>query len=496
MLSRKHVTVIGLMLALLIVSLDQTILVTAVPTIVAKLGGMKEFAWVFSAYLIASVAGMPLFGKLSDMYGRKRFFILGILIFLAGSILCGTASSMRELILYRVVQGIGGGALMPVVFTILFDMFPGEKRGKITGLFGAVFGLSSVLGPLAGAFFTDYMNWRWIFYVNVPIGLISLLMVGIGYRESLVFQKQKLDWFGTLTLVASILCFMFAIELGGKEEGWFSPLILGLFAGTALLFAVFLWIESRVEEPIVPLRLFRSRLFTSSMITGLFIGMILMAGATFIPLFIQGVAGGSATNAGMVLTPMMLALVVSSMAGGFLLRRMAFRSIMLIAVCFLILSVVCLAQVTPDTPRWLVTIYMIWMGLGIGASYPVTSVAAQHQIDYQQRGTVNSLVRFFQTLGNTIGIALFGSLQTSYLQDKFSKVLPDPAQAQQFGDPQVLLQEEVRQAIPGTVLKELLGGLSDSIAYVFQWSILFSALTVLFIFMMGRVKMGTQQPHN
>ena len=494
-MSRVHMTVLGLLMALLIVSLDQTILVTALPTIVAKLGGMNEFTWVFSAYLIASVAGMPLFGKLSDMYGRKRFFVFGIIVFMLGSILCGTAPSMSELIMYRVVQGIGGGALMPVVFTILFDIFPAEKRAKMTGLFGAVFGLSSVLGPIAGAFFTDHLHWRWIFFINLPIGIIALLIVIFCYRESLVFLSQKLDWFGTFTLVASILCFMFAIEMGGKEYAWTSPLILGLFAGAIVLVIAFLWIESRVAEPIIPLKLFKNRLFTSSMAAGMLFGMVLMAGATFIPLFVQGVAGGSATNASTVLTPMMLALVVSSMAGGMLLRKMPFRNIMITAILFLLLSVVCLAGMTPDTTRLQMTLYMVLMGLGLGASYPVTSLAAQHNIDYQQRGTVNSLVRFFQTLGNTLGIAIFGSFQTSYLQEKYSAVLSDPKLAEMFGNPQVLLQDEVRRTMPGSLLKQLLEVLSDSIAYVFQWSILICLLAVMFILMMGRVKMVTTKPH-
>lgn len=494
-MSRVHMTVLGLLMALLIVSLDQTILVTALPVIVAKLGGMKEFAWVFSAYLIASVAGMPLFGKLSDMYGRKRFFVFGIIVFMAGSMLCGTASSMDGLIMFRVVQGIGGGALMPVVFTILFDLFPADKRAKMTGLFGAVFGLSSVLGPIAGGFFTDYMHWRWIFFINLPIGLIALLIVVFCYRETLVFRKQQLDWLGTFTLVASILCFMFALEMGGKEEAWTSPLILGLFAATIALLIAFIWIESRVAEPIIPLRLFHNRLFTSSMAAGLLFGMVLMAGAVFIPLFVQGVAGGSATSASTVLTPMMLALVVSSMAGGMLVRQLPFRNIMLIAVSVLLAAVVCLAGVTPETSQLQMTLYMIVMGLGIGASYPVTSLAAQHNIDYRQRGTVNSLVRFFQTLGNALGIAIFGSFQTSCLQEKYSAVLSDPKLAEAFGNPQVLLQEEVRQSMPGSLLKQLLEVLSDSIAYVFQWSILICLFAVMFILMMGRVKMVTTKPH-
>ncbi|GAV15225.1 MDR family MFS transporter [Paenibacillus sp. NAIST15-1] len=493
--SRARITVIGLLLGLLIVSLDQTIISTAVPTIVAKLGGFEQYVWLFSAYLIASVACMPLFGKLSDMYGRKRFFMLGIIVFMVGSALCGMASSMQELIWYRAIQGIGGGALMPVVFTILFDIFPEGKRAKMTGMFGAVFGLSSVFGPMAGAFFSDHLHWRWIFYVNLPLGLIALLLVMLGYQETLSFKKQQIDWLGTFTLVAAILCFMFGLEMGGKDYAWSSPTIISLFAGAFLMFVLFIIVELKVQEPVVPLGLFKSKLFTASMGAGLLIGMLLMAGATFIPLFIQGVVGGSATNASTVLTPMMLALVCSTVTAGFLLRKMSFRNIMLISGTLLLLSVVLLSQVTPDTSMSTMVVYMIMMGLGIGASFPVTSIAAQHKVDYQQRGTVNSLVRFFQTLGNTLGISILGSIQTSYLRDRFSGVLTDPKLVEQLGNPQVLLQDQVRSSIPEPILKQLTSVLSDSIAHVYAWSIPIAVLSLLFILLMGRVTMVSKHSH-
>ncbi|NOJ70265.1 MDR family MFS transporter [Paenibacillus alvei] len=493
--TRARITVIGLLLGLLIVSLDQTILSTAVPTIVAKLGGFEQYVWLFSAYLIASVASMPLFGKLSDMFGRKRFFLMGIALFMLGSALCGLAGSMNELIWFRAIQGVGGGALMPVVFTILFDIFPEGKRAKMTGMFGAVFGLSSVFGPMAGAFFSDHLHWRWIFYVNLPLGLIALLLVMVGYRETLRFQKQRIDWLGTFTLVVAILCFMFGLEMGGKDYAWFSPTIIALFAGALIMLVLFIIVEMKVAEPVVPLGLFKNKLFTASMGAGMLIGMLLMAGATFIPLFIQGVAGGSATNASTVLTPMMLALVCSTVTAGFLLRRMSFRNIMLISGILLLLSVVLLSQVTPDTSMSTMVVYMIMMGFGIGASFPVTSLAAQYKVDYQQRGTVNSLVRFFQTLGNTLGISILGSIQTSYLRDRSSDVLTDPMLVEQLGNPQILLQEQVRSSIPEPILKQLTSGLSYSIAQVFVWSIPIAVVSLLFIMLMGRVTMMTKHSH-
>jgi EmrB/QacA subfamily drug resistance transporter len=259
---------------------------------------------------------MPIFGKLSDMYGRKIFFIAGLIVFMIGSALCGTAASMEQLIIYRAIQGIGGGALMPIVFTIIFDIFPAEKRGKMQGLFGAVFGISSVLGPLAGAFFTDYADWRWCFYINLPLGIIALFMIMAAYHESKSHSKQKIDWLGTVLMIGAILCLLFGLELGGKQYAWDSWQIVSLFAGFVVLLALFLFTEKKVTDPIISLGLFRNRLFSSSMGVGFFYGAIMISGATYIPLFIQGVFGGSATSAGLVLTPMMLGVVASSAIGG------------------------------------------------------------------------------------------------------------------------------------------------------------------------------------
>ncbi|HEY2420229.1 MAG TPA: MFS transporter, partial [Neobacillus sp.] len=212
--------VIGLLLAILMAAMDNTIVATAMGTIVSDLGGFDKFIWVTSAYMVAVMAGMPIFGKLSDMYGRKRFFIFGLVVFLLGSALCGVAQSIVQLSIFRAIQGIGGGALMPIAFTIVFDIFPPENRGKMTGLLGAVFGAASVLGPLLGAYITDYISWHWIFYVNVPIGIVSIILIVRFYHESLQHSKQKIDWIGAITLVISVVSLMFALELGGKEYKW------------------------------------------------------------------------------------------------------------------------------------------------------------------------------------------------------------------------------------------------------------------------------------
>ena len=242
--------VAGLLLGILMSAMDNTIVATAMGTIVSDLGGFDKFVWVTSAYMVATMASMPIFGKLSDMYGRKRFFIFGLVVFLIGSALCGMAQSIVQLSIFRAIQGIGGGALMPIAFTIVFDIFPPEKRGKLTGLFGAVFGASSVLGPLLGAYITEYASWHWIFYVNVPIGIISLFFILRYYKEQANTQEQKIDYSGAATLVIAVVSLMFALELGG-EYGWTSSPILALFASFAVFFVSFFFFEKRAKDPII-----------------------------------------------------------------------------------------------------------------------------------------------------------------------------------------------------------------------------------------------------
>ncbi|MBE3570431.1 MAG: MFS transporter, partial [Bacillales bacterium] len=295
--------VAGLLLGIFVAAIDNTIVATAMATIVADLGGLDKFVWVTSAYMVAEMAGMPIFGKLSDMYGRKRFFIFGLIVFLVGSMLCGIAQNIVQLSLFRAIQGIGGGALVPIAFTIMFDLFPPEKRGKMGGFFGAVFGLSSIFGPLLGAYITDYFDWRWVFYINIPLGLLSFFFVTFFYRESPMHAKQKIDWWGVVTLVPAIVCLMFALELGGNQYEWSSRVIIGLFSAFAVLFLLFLYVETKANEPIVSYHMFRKRLFAASNLVGFFSGATYIVATVYIPIFIQGVIGGSATNSGLVLLP-------------------------------------------------------------------------------------------------------------------------------------------------------------------------------------------------
>lgn len=481
--------VTGLMLALLLAALDQTIISTAMPTIVKDLGGLDKFVWVFSAYMIASVAGMPIFGKLSDMFGRKIFFLFGLLVFMAGSALCGMAQDMTQLIIYRAIQGIGGGALMPIIFTIVYDIFPAEKRGKMQGLFGAVFGLSGVVGPLVGSFFTDYVHWTWIFYINLPLGIVAFFIILFAYHESKEHHKQQINWLGTVLMISTILCLMFGLELGGKEGyAWGSWKIIGLFTAFVVLLVLFLWQQKVAKDPIIPLGLFKNKLFRSSMAIGFFYGALMIAGATYIPLFIQGVFEGSATNAGLVLMPLMLANVFSSVMGGRFVDKVSFRAILGVSVVFVILATILLSTISINTSNTMITIYMIVMGLGIGASFSVIPIAALQGIPFHQRGSVNSLNTFFRTIGSAIGVTIYGTLQSRHLQDLIQHQI-DPAFAAKLGDGRGLLQPEVRELIPPDALHQLLSSLADSIAYVFQWTIVIAILAAIFIWLMGNSRL-------
>ncbi|MFF2481992.1 MDR family MFS transporter [Paenibacillus sp. NPDC058071] len=487
--SRIGFVVAGLLLGIFVASIDNTIVSTAMATIVSDLGGLDKFVWVTSAYLVTEMAGMPIFGKLSDMYGRKRFFVFGIAMFLLGSILCGTAETITQLSIYRAIQGIGGGAMLPIAFTIVFDIFPAEKRGKIGGLFGAVFGTSSLFGPLVGAYFTDHIHWRWIFYINVPIGIVSLLFILLFYRESVAHSKQRIDWWGAATLVGAIVCLMFALELGGNEYAWDSAQILGLFGGFAVLFVLFLWIETRVAEPIIAFNMFRKRLFAAGTGAALFYGAAFITAALYIPIFVQGVYGGTATSSGLMLLPMTLGSVFAAQAGGFMASKMPYRNVMLISAVIFIGGIALLSTITPETTKWLLSIYMFITGFGIGFSFSVLGMSTIHSFDIRQRGSANSTMSFIRSLGMTVGITIFGIIQRNSFADGMKEAFGSSGGAPQTDNARQLLAPETRANIPQEVMDKIVNTLSHSISTTFLWSLVPAVLALAAVLLMGRSSM-------
>ncbi|MBM7691341.1 EmrB/QacA subfamily drug resistance transporter [Peribacillus deserti] len=495
--SKIGLVMAGLLLSILMASMDNTIVATAMGTIVADLGDMEKFIWVTSAYMVAEMAGMPIFGKLSDMYGRKRFFLFGMIVFLIGSILCGTAQTIEQLSVYRAIQGIGGGALVPITFTIIFDIFPPEKRGKMTGLFGAVFGLSSIFGPLLGAYITDYISWHWVFYINLPLGITAFILILANYKESLEHKKQSIDWLGAVTLVGAVICLMFALELGGNKYDWNSVQILSLFSGFALLIIIFLAAERKASDPIVSYDMFKNRLFAASTLVGLFYGIAFIVASVYIPIFIQGVNGGTATNSGLILLPMMLGVVVSSQVGAIFAAKLGYRNVMTVFAVIFAAGMYLLTTIDTGTSRTWITVYMVIVGLGTGASFSVLSMAAIHHVDPSNRGSANSTISFVRQLGMTVGITIFGIIQRNDFTDKmkeafsgFGKMAPGTGN---IDDPRAILSQELRSKIPAPVLDKITDALAGSIAHAFTWALIPAALVVVFVFMLTNDKLSMPQ---
>lgn len=491
--SRLGFVLAGLMLGIFVAAIDNTIVATAMGTIVSDLGGMDQFVWVTSAYLVTEMAGMPIFGKLSDMYGRKRFFVLGITLFLAGSVLCGTADSIVELSLYRAIQGIGGGAMMPIAFAILFDVVPPEKRGMLGGLFGAIFGTSSLVGPLLGAYITDYIDWRWIFYVNVPIGLAALGLIIYFYKESINHAKQQIDWWGASTLVGAVISLMFALELGGQKFSWDSWQIIGLFSAAAVLTAVFLFAETKAKEPIISFSMFREKLFAASTVLGLLYGATFITFAVYIPIYVQGVTGGTATNSGLILLPMTLGSVVAAQVGGMTSAKFSYRTIMAASAVIFTVGTYLLSTITPDTTKTVLTLFMIVAGFGVGFSFSVLGMAGIHHFDSTQRGSASSTMSFVRSLGMTVGLTVFGIMQRNLLTDKMQAAFGGAGTpgggSGSFGEMRDLLSSEKRNAIPHEVMDKIVGALSSSISTTFLWALVPAVLIIAVVPFMGNARM-------
>ncbi|MCH6265982.1 MDR family MFS transporter [Neobacillus citreus] len=493
--SNINLVTAGLLLAILMSAMDNTIVATAMGTIVSDLGGLDKFVWVTSAYMVAVMAGMPIFGKLSDMYGRKRFFLFGLTVFLIGSALCGLSQTIVQLSIFRAIQGIGGGALMPIAFTIVFDIFPPEKRGKMTGLLGAVFGLSSVLGPLLGAYITDYISWHWIFYVNIPLGLVSIILIVRYYHESLQHSKLKIDWLGAVTLVISVVSLMFALELGGKEYDWNSALIISLFVSFVVFFVAFFIAEFKAAEPILPLWLFKRRLFAASQILAFLYGGTFIILTVFIPIFVQAVYGGTAKNAGLILTPMMLGSVAGSSIGGIFLTKTSYRNLMIISIISYVVGMYCLGTMTEDTSRLMLTIFMILVGFGVGFSFSLLPTASLHNLEPQYRGTANSTNSFLRSFGMTLGVTIYGTIQNNVFTDRLKKAFKGMQGAGgqggggfKMGDPREIFEASERAKIPGVILDKIIHALAESITYTFTLTLIPIALAAVTIFFMGKAR--------
>lgn len=456
----------SVLLGILLAALDQTIVGPALPKIIGDLQGFEHYSWVVTIYLLTSTISVPIVGKLSDMYGRKWFYAAGIAIFIIGSALSGLSADMLQLIIFRGIQGLGAGVLFGIAFAIIADVIPPADRGKWQGVFGSVFGLASVVGPTVGGYLTDNLSWRWVFYVNVPIGIIALTVLVLSFpKEDKAHVEKSIDWLGAGALVASITPLLLALSFGGSQWPWDSWQVIGAFIMAAVFLALFLIIESRAKEPIIPLDIFKKDIFTVSSIVVFMTGLGMFGAIIYIPLFIQAIQGDSATNSGNAVTPMTFAIIVSSVITGQLISRTGkYRIIGIVGMGLVTLGMTLLWSMNMDTPRWATIVYMIIMGLGMGVAFPLYTLVVQNAFPIQRVGVVTAAITFFRSIGGTVGTAILGTLVNSQFRDRFpvefqnqvSQLPPDVAQNIPVGpltaglssiNPQALLSEGGAEAL-------------------------------------------------
>jgi EmrB/QacA subfamily drug resistance transporter len=408
----------GVLLALLLSALDQTIVATAMPRIIADLGGLNYYSWVFTAYLLTSTAAMPVFGKLSDLYGRRPFMLMGAFVFIVASAFCGLAQSMPFLIVMRGIQGIGGGAMMVNAFSIVGDLYPPAKRGKWQGLTATTFGFASVLGPALGGYLTDNFSWRWVFYVNLPIGAIALVVIFLTLpRHSGSGRRHTIDYLGVASMVTAMVSILLAFVWAGDLFAWWSAPFFGLLLLGFITGAGFLWVESRAAEPILPLHLFHIRLYSSGVAIMFLAGMAMFGLAVYIPLFMIAVLGSSATGAGIATIPMSVSMSLASTLAGLIIARTGkYKLHLFLSSLLLVFGLFLLTQMGVDTSTPTVYRNVIIAGLGTGAMMPIVTLVVQNAVPYQFLGTATSGIQFFRSIGQTIGVAIYGSIVVARLE--------------------------------------------------------------------------------
>ncbi|WP_431882004.1 MDR family MFS transporter [Micromonospora chalcea] len=415
----------GLMTGMLLAALDQTIVGTALPTIVGELGGINHYSWVVTAYLLASTASTPLYGKMADMYGRRPVFLFSIGMFLLGSLLAGLSQDMTQLIVTRGVQGLGAGGLMTLAFTIISDVVSPRERGRYQGLFGAVFGVSSVAGPLVGGYFAE-TNWRWIFYINVPLAILAIVVCWHVMRL-VPFERREhtVDWIGAALLVAGVSCLLLALSWGGAEYAWGSGVIVGLFAAGAVLGVLFVVQEARTKEPILPLRLFRSATFALANAAGFVLGLVMFGSIIFIPLYLQIVKGASPTRSGLLMLPMMAGVIITSIVTGRAMSRIGrYKWFPVAGAAVLVVGMLLFQQLRVATSLWAAFGYMVVIGIGLGLCMQSLILAVQNAVSVRDLGAGTSSATFFRSLGGSFGVAILGAVLSSRLTTELAGRLP------------------------------------------------------------------------
>ncbi|NNN18470.1 MAG: MFS transporter [Acidimicrobiaceae bacterium] len=481
-LTHRQILVVfsALMLGMLLAALDQTIVATALPTIVGDLGGLNHLSWVVTAYLLTSTAATPLYGKISDLFGRKALFQIAIVLFLIGSALSGLSQNMGELIAFRAIQGLGGGGLFAMVMAIIGDIVPARDRGKYQGLIGAVFAAASVLGPLAGGFFTDSLSWRWIFYVNLPIGIIALVVTSVVLKLPVNKNRHYIDFLGSALVAAAVTGILLITVWGGNTYAWTSSTILGLAVISVLLIAAFIYVEFHSPDPVLPLSLFRNQIFSVSSILGFVTGFLMFGAIIFLPEYQQVVRGASAIKSGLMLIPLTVGVVLASVGSGILIsRRGKYKVFPIIGSVVVTVGLYLMSTLKVDTTYTIQAAMMFVTGFGIGLSMQVIVLATQNGVEHKDLGTATSAISFFRTMGGAVGTSFFGSILVNRLAYNMPKLLPhgvavpkSVANGAISGSPQVL------NSLPPAIHSALLQAFVNSLHIMFLAAIPFAVVTL------------------
>lgn len=469
----------GIMLSLFLASMESTVVATAMPTIVGQLGGLEHYSWVFSAYMLASTTTVPLYGKLSDIYGRRKLYLFAMALFLTGSILCGQAQNMTMLILARALQGLGAGGILPLAFILIGEMFTLDQRAKMQGFFSGVWGVSSIAGPLLGGFIVDQLTWHWVFYVNVVPGLLAAGLVGFGWRDQIQRQgRGVVDYAGAALLSGSVI----ALLLGLTVTDFGSAASLTLIGLSIVLFAALVRVENRAADPILPIGLFRrERLFSTAITHGIFAGWALFGSISFVPLFVQAVIGTSATQAGVTITPLLMGWVAASIIGARILLRVGYRRLTIVGTSLLVAGAFFMSRIGADTSQAWLMVFVALMGVGMGFSIPPFLIAVQTVVERRHLGTATSTMQFSRSIGGTIGVSVMGAALSLRLASNLSTAGLDPELVAQLLEPQpgaqVMIDESLRFA------------LANAIHLVFVIALVSAALALVAVFFTPRINL-------
>jgi EmrB/QacA subfamily drug resistance transporter len=497
--------VAGLMTGMLLGAMDQTIVATAGPTIISDLGGLSLYAWVFSAYILAQTVSMPIFGKLSDLYGRRRFFILGLLIFMVGSVLSGLSQTIYQLIVFRAIQGVGSGAFFPVAVAVIGVVFPPSMRGKVQGIFASVFGIAAVVGPSIGSYLVEAIDWRWIFYINLPLGVASALLIASSLKESKNTDNVVVDWPGIVTLTSWVSLLLLAFLDGGSTYPWYSWEEALLFGSAAALFITFVLVERRSKDPTIPLDLFRIRTVSSSSLVAFLRGVGFLGMVSFIPLFVQAALAGSIDDGRNVLYAFLFPMVGGSLIGGQLSTKSGYRGITVAGLLAMAFGIFLVTGANTSTSLVYLMESLGIMGIGIGMTFPTVVLAIQYSVERKRIGVASSLAQFMGNLGGTIGLAVLGSIQTNSFSAKLGDILlqiPAPFRAQAsalLGNPNLVGQilatpqalSQIVQARPevAAFVPLLRTAFAESLTPVFWVALVMSVLSLTAsAFMTGSLK--------